>query len=109
MFYLISVLDDGTGDATPEEAAAISAFNERLMSGGHRVFAGGLEAPSAATVIDNRSGEAMFSDGPYVESKEYIAGLWIWEASDLDAALKLAVEGSKVCNRKLEVRPFRER
>ena len=63
-------------------------------------------APGSATVIDNRGGEAMFTDGPFVESKEYLAGLWIWEAADLDAALKLAVEGSKACNRKLEVRPF---
>ena len=60
----------------------------------------------AATVIDNRGGEAMFTDGPFVESKEYLAGFWIMEAADLDVALKLAAEGSKACNRKVEVRPF---
>jgi hypothetical protein len=37
-----------------------------------------------------------------------VAGLWIWEAPDLDVALKLAVDGSKACNRKLEVRPLLE-
>jgi hypothetical protein len=41
-----------------------------------------------------------------VESKEYLAGFWVIEAADLDAALKLAAEGSKACNRKVEVRPF---
>jgi hypothetical protein len=70
------------------------------------VFAGGLAAPSSATVIDNRGGEALFTDGPFVESKEYLAGFWIIEAADLDVALKLAAEGSKACNRKVEVRPF---
>jgi hypothetical protein len=106
MQYLVSVIDDGVGDATPSEMAAIGAFNRRLISEGHRLFAGGLTAPSTATVIDNRGAEPIFTDGPYIESKEYLAGLWIWEAPDLDVALKLAAEGSKVCNRKLEVRPF---
>jgi hypothetical protein len=48
----------------------------------------------------------MFTDGPFLESKEYLAGFWIMEAADLDVALKLAAEGSKACNRKIEVRPF---
>ncbi|MDQ1646729.1 MAG: hypothetical protein QOJ50_2913 [Cryptosporangiaceae bacterium] len=106
MQFLTSVIDDGTGPATPTEDAAIDAFNDRLQAEGHWVFAGGLGSPSTATVIDNRDGEAVFTDGPFVESKEYLAGFWIIEAPDLDAALKLAAEGSKACNRKIEVRPF---
>ena len=106
MQYLVSVINDTDGLATPDEDAAIDAFNDRLMAEGHWVFAGGLGAPSSATVIDNRGEEAMFSDGPFVESKEYLVGFWIIEAADLDVALKLAAEGSKACNRKIEVRPF---
>jgi hypothetical protein len=106
MQYLISVINDTDGLATPEEDAAIDAFNDRLKAEGHWVFAGGLGSPSSATVIDNRGGEAMFTDGPFLESKEYIVGFWIIEAPDLDVALKLAAEGSKACNRKIEVRPF---
>ncbi len=106
MQYLISVIDENTGLATPTEMAAIDVFNDRLQAEGYWVFAGGLSSPSAATVIDNRGGEAVFTDGPFVESKEYLAGFWIIEAPDLDMALKLAAEGSKRCNRKVEVRPF---
>jgi hypothetical protein len=106
MQYLVSVIDDTAGLATPDEMAAIDVFNDRLQAEAHWVFAGGLAAPSSATVIDNRGGEALFTDGPFVESKEYLAGFWIIEASDLDAALKLASEGSKACNRKVEVRPI---
>jgi hypothetical protein len=106
MQYLVSVIDDTAGLAAPDEQAAIDAFNDRLKAEGHWVFAGGLGSPSSATVIDNRGEEAMFTDGPFVESKEYLAGFWIMEAADLDAALKLAAEGSKACNRKIEVRPF---
>jgi len=47
----------------------------------------------------------VFTDGPYLESKEHIAGFWIIEAPHLDVALRLAAAGSKACNRRVEVRP----
>lgn len=115
MQYLVSVIDDKTlrsdaeletGSATPEEMAAVTAFNERLQAAGHWVFAGGLASPDTATVIDNRGAEPVYTDGPYLESKEFLAGFWVIEAPDLDVALKLATEASKRCNRKVEVRPF---
>ena len=106
MQYLVSVIDATAGLATPDEMAAIDVFNDRLQAEGHWVFAGGLAAPSSATVIDNRGAEEMFTDGPFLESKEYLAGLWILEAADLDVALRLAAEGSRHCRRKIEVRPF---
>ena len=106
MQYLISVIDNRTASGTREEQDAIDAFNERLQAGGHWVFAGGLAAPETATVIDNRDGQGLFTDGPFVETKEWAAGFWIFEAADLDEALKLAAEGSLACHRKVEVRPF---
>ena len=106
MQYLVSVIDNNTGTATADEMAAIDVFNDRLRTEGHWVYANGLAAPSTATVIDNRGDEAMFTDGPFIESKEYIAGFWIIEAPNLDVALTLAADGSKSCNRKVEVRPF---
>ena len=106
MQYLVSVIHDAAGLATPDEMAAIDVFNDRLIAEGHWVFAGGLAAPSTATVIDNRGGEAMVTDGPFMESKEFLAGFWVMEAADHDVVLRLAVEGSKACNRKVEVRPF---
>jgi hypothetical protein len=106
MQYLISVIDDRTGSATDEEMAAIHAYNEQLQADGHWVFAGGLSSPSDATVIDARGDEPIFTDGPFTETKEHVAGLWVFEAPDLDAALKLAEGASKACNRRLEVRPF---
>ena len=107
MQYLVSVIAD-TIDPTadPDEMAAIDAFNDRLQAEGHWVFAGGLGSPEPATVIDKRGDEPVFTEGPFVEAKEYLAGFWIIEAADLDVALKLAAEGSKACNRKIEVRPF---
>ncbi len=106
MQYLMSVITDTAGLASPEEMAAIDTFNDRLVAEDYWVFAGGLAAPSSATVIDNRGREAIITDGPFLESKEFLIGFWIIEAADLDVALKLAADGSKACNRKVEVRPF---
>ena len=107
MHYLVSVIADGTELDTPEEMAAINAFNDnRLKAEGRWVFAGGLASPGTATVVDNRHGEPVFTDGPYLESKEWIIGFWIIEAADLDVALRLAGQGSKSCNRRVELRPI---
>jgi hypothetical protein len=104
--YLISVLTETPDLATAEEQAAIDVFNDQLVADGYWVFAGGLASPSTATVVDGRDGEPVFTDGPYVESKEYIIGFWIVNAPDLDVALRLAAAGSKSCNRRVELRPI---
>jgi hypothetical protein len=106
MQYLVSVIYGQTDVATSDEQAAIDVFNDRLVAEGHWVFGGGLGGPDSATVIDNRGAEALITDGPFLESKEFLVGFWIIEAPDLDVALELATEGSKACNRKVEVRPF---
>jgi hypothetical protein len=106
MQYLVSVIDDKSNPGSTDKRSVISVFNERLIADGYWVFAGGLADTDAATVIDNRGEQPVFSDGPFVESKEYLAGVWVWEAPDLDVALALAAEASKICDRKIEVRPF---
>jgi hypothetical protein len=106
MQYLVSVIDDDEGVATSEELAAVEAYHDGLRAGGHWVFAGGLAALHTATVLDNRGGRGIVTDGPFIESKEHLAGFWIIEAADLDVALALAAEASNACNRKVEVRPF---
>ena len=108
MQYLVSVIDDTTNSGTDEEMVAIDEFNDRLRAGGHWVFAGGLAAPETSTVIDGRGEQPVFTDGPFIESKEHMAGFWIIEAPDLDVALELMSAGSKACNRRVEVRPFLE-
>ena len=81
-------------------------FNEKLRAEGVWVFAGGLEAPSTATVVDGTGDTPLMTDGPYLETKEHLGGFWVIEAPDLDVALKYAAEGSKACRGKVEVRPF---
>ncbi len=106
MRYLVSVIDDSPHSGTSQEMTDIDTFNEGLQADGHWVFAAGIGAPSNATVVDGRGAEPMVTDGPFVETKEWVSGFWVIEAPDLDVALELAAAGSKACNRRVEVRPF---
>lgn len=110
--YLLSVID-GSSDAEPvadtgTEDADIDRFNARLQATKQLLYANGLASPNRSTVIDNRGGRGVQVAGPLVSGAEWIAGFWIVEAKDHDAARLLAAEGSKACNRKVELRPFHD-
>ncbi len=99
----------GSYPSAEENAAqreATGAFTARLRDEGSFVFVNGLAEASAGTVVDGQGAAPIFTDGPYVESKEYIAGLWIVDVADRDEALRLAAEASSACRRKIEVRPM---
>jgi hypothetical protein len=106
MRYLLSVIDDTPDSGTSAEMATIDSFNEKLVARGQWVLAGGLESPTASTVIDNRSGQPVFTDGPFAETKEFVGGFWVIEAPDRQTAVQIAADGSKACNRRVEVRAF---
>lgn len=93
-------------EAMLEAFADTGVFNEKLEREGYFVFADGLEAATTATTVDGRGEKPVFTDGPYLESKEHLGGFWVIEARDLDEALALAAEGSKACRGTVEVRPF---
>ncbi len=93
-------------EAMLEAFADTGAFNDKLQRDGHFVFADGLAPATTATTVDGQEAQPVFTDGPYLESKEHIGGFWVIEAADLDEALALAAEGSRACRGKVEVRPF---
>jgi hypothetical protein len=72
------------------------------------VFAGGLHAPTTATVLRPRDGEVLTTDGPFAEGKEYIGGFTIIEAPDLDSALEWGRRAALATTLPVEVRPFRD-
>jgi hypothetical protein len=100
----------GGGYGSPEAMHAAMAeterFNQRLRDEGYWVFAGGLKAASTATVVDGQGDSPVVTDGPYLESKEHIGGFWVIEAPDDETARRLAVDASRACGGKVEVRPF---
>jgi hypothetical protein len=106
MRYMICVIDDETGSGSGDEMAAIDAFNERLQNAGQLIMAEGLASPRASVVVDNRGGAGVVTPGPLHDTESYVSGFWIVEAADRDAALALAADGSRACNRVVELRPF---
>ena len=111
--YLLSVgLAEGTSAPQPAVRERIyknvDAFNAELRSVGVWVFAGGLHPPSTATVVKLEDGEVLITDGPFAEGKEYIGGIWVINAEDLDAALAWASKATRACEAPVEVRPFQE-
>ena len=87
--YLPDDFDPST--VTAEMVQAINDLNEELEASGARLMACGLSpASQAKSVRGQPNGEALITDGPYVEAKEHIGGFWILEAADMDEALAWA-------------------
>ena len=106
MKYIIFVIDDLTGSGTDDEMVAIDDFNDQLRANGHWIFAGGLTSPTHGNVIDNRSDVNISTGKPLFDAQENFSGFWLIEAVDPQTARTLAFEGSKACNRKVELRPL---
>ena len=92
----------GVADIPPDVMEAHAALPGRITAAGGREVAGlALEPTATATSI--RSG--VVTDGPFVESKEAIAGIFIIEARDLDHAVELA-RMTPIMDGGVEVRPL---
>jgi hypothetical protein len=102
MRYIIFVIDNRTHSGTTQEMAAIDVFNEKLQTDGHWVMAAGIGSPDAAKLID----KSTSTSGSLFNSPEFYSGFWVIEAEDETLAIQLATQGSKACNRKVELRPF---
>jgi hypothetical protein len=107
--YLLSIYQPDGAPPDAETLARITAdlhrLNEELRESGSWVFTGGLHAPGTATVV---RADGMITDGPYVEGKECIGGIWVITAPDLDAALSWGRKAAAATTLPIEVRPFQD-
>ena len=112
--YLLSVCypEGGTQpepDALKKIMNDVAAVNREMQAAGAWVFAGGLFPASTATVVQSRNGNVVTTDGPFAEGKEYLGGISIVSAADLDAALGWARKLAKaIPGVGIEVRPFQD-
>ena len=108
--YLLSVYQPQGEPPSPAELesimANVAAFEGVLRAAGAWVFSGGLEAPETATVVTAEGDDVLVTDGPFVELTEYLGGLTIIEAEDLDAALAWGRRATAATTLPIEVRPF---
>jgi hypothetical protein len=103
-FLVSGYLPDNFDPSTQDEAMMeeIHALNREMIAAGVRKFAGGLGP--ARTLRAQPSGELLLTDGPYLETKEHVGGLWILECADIDEAVAWARKGAKACRFAVEVR-----
>jgi hypothetical protein len=84
----------------------LAAIEQEMGKSGAWVFSARLHGPETATVVRVAGGEALTTDGPFAESKEHLAGFYMIDEEDLDAALGWATKVSEAIGRPIEVRPF---
>jgi hypothetical protein len=110
--YLLSIYQPDGDPAPPEVLEKVMKDVDRvrreMKDAGVWVFAGGLHAPSTATVLRPAADEVLITDGPFAEGKEVLGGLTIIKALDLDAALEWGRKLALATTLPIEVRPFRD-
>lgn len=112
--YLLSTyVVEGEVQGSPRSPEEMQAFMQRVVAledemeaTGTFVFGGRLHGPDAATMLRPGDGDVVMTDGPFAESKEHIAGFYIINAEDLDAALVWARKVVEAIGRPIEVVPF---
>ena len=106
MKYMMFVATDSEPDPTPEAPGDIEAWFADVEGRGKWVTGDRLRPVEDATTVRVRSGELLVTDGPFAESKDWIAGFDILECDDLDEAIAIAARHPQAGGGKLELRPF---
>jgi hypothetical protein len=101
----------GTGPAAMSEEAvaahfqAMQAFQEELTATGELVSAFGLADPTHMQTVEVRDGVPVVSDGPYAETKEFLAGFAIIDVAGHDRAVTLTARFAQIVDARVELRP----
>ena len=107
--FLIAFNDQWVPDFTEEEMAersqAVTALRSEMKDAGVLIYTGGLD-DSPAFSVDASSGTPMFTDGPFVETKEHLGGLAIVDVADEEEARLWAGKVAVACGWPQEVRRF---
>jgi hypothetical protein len=109
--YLLSIYQPEGGAPPPDVLRKVmrevDAIIKDAKATGAWVLNGGLEPPAAARVVRVRAGEALVTDGPHIETKEFLGGFLVVQAADLGAATEWARRLARaVSPLAIEVRAF---
>ncbi|HLN17826.1 MAG TPA: YciI family protein [Acidimicrobiales bacterium] len=108
MKYLLFICSDGV--PTPEKMAVMqrecSGWVEEMDGRGVRLIGRELDLPETAATVRARDGETLVTDGPFAETKEFMAGFDVLECADLDEAIEVAAKHPVSWFNTVEIRPF---
>ena len=105
MRFIIFVIDSDSSSGSKDEMHEIDNFNSELSRNNQLVMAAGIAGSSHGLLIDNRGTKELVESGS-MNGAEFYSGFWIIDAESERHAQELALEGSKACNRRVELRPF---
>ena len=100
---------DGIPAAPDEEEAVLrdgEAWRQDLEARGLQVFGHPLQHKDTATTVRVRDGETLLSDGPFVETKEFIGGIDVINCAGREQAIEIAAAHPLAGHHMVEVRPF---
>jgi hypothetical protein len=106
--YLLFICSDGVPTEEKAEAmrAHIPGWVQEMEGRGIRRFGHQLAPASSAQTVRVRDGETIVSDGPFAESKEFVAGVDVIDCADLDEAIDVAAKHPVSWFHTIEIRPF---
>jgi hypothetical protein len=106
MKYLLTIwMEETDFEPTPEVMAPWAAFNNEGLAAGVLLGGSGLQPSTTATTVRG-GGEVVLTDGPFVETKEHLAGYYLVDCADLDEAIAWAKKVPAVLwGAAVEVRP----
>ena len=111
--YMLLIYNPVDSPVSPEQLREMGprwdAYTERLKDAGVLVAGDALERPDVATTVRERDGQTQFTDGPFAETKEFLAGYYLIDCPDLDTALEHASHMPNVAYGSTEVRPVWDR
>ena len=109
--YLIAFNDEWVPDLTDEDlreaSERVSALRAEMVAAGVLIYTNGLDDDAPMFSVDASSGTPLFTDGPYVESKEQLGGFAVVDVADEEAARLWAGKIAVACGWPQEVRRFR--
>lgn len=98
---------DHSVEITREVMNDIDQLNDEMVDAGIRVLVGGLKPPKEAVAIHRSSdGTLKTTDGPYLETKEYVDGFWVLDVQTVEDAIEWGRKAATACRGSVEVRPF---
>lgn len=111
--YLVVFNDEWVPDHTEEEllakSRALRPLIDEMKASGVLIFTGGLNSDAPVFSVDAASGTPVFTDGPYVESKEHLGGFAVIDVPDEAAARLWAGRIATACGWPQQVHQFQVR
>jgi hypothetical protein len=112
MKYMLLIHTDPAAYADPAEGEKMmgeyAAFTESINVSGEFVSGEPLQGPDTATTVQVRDGQVSTTDGPFVETKEFLGGYYVIDVKDLDRAIELAAQIPDARTGGIDVRPIME-